>query len=129
MRAIDTNLIVRILTNDHPQQALKARTLIDGERVAVATSVMLETAWVLRSTFAFSQSEIIPALRKFIAHPNVDLVERQLVEHGLDLASQGLDLADALHIAATWDCTSFVTFDKPLQKVARKLATLRVEDP
>ena len=36
MLAIDTNLVVRYLTNDHPKQSPRARTLIDGEAVFVS---------------------------------------------------------------------------------------------
>lgn len=42
MLAIDTNLVIRYLTNDHPKQSPRARALIDGEAVFVAVTVMLE---------------------------------------------------------------------------------------
>jgi predicted nucleic acid-binding protein len=51
MLAIDTNLIVRYLTGDHPEQSPKARALIDSEDVFVCTTVLLETEWVLRSVY------------------------------------------------------------------------------
>ena len=40
MLAIDTNLIVRYLTGDHPRQSARARTLIDGEPVFVPITVV-----------------------------------------------------------------------------------------
>ena len=56
MLAIDTNVIVRYLTGDHPQQARKARTLIESEHVFVCTTVLLETEWVLRSVYGLTRS-------------------------------------------------------------------------
>ena len=49
MLAIDTNLIVRYLTGDHPKQSAKAKALIDGNDVFVCTTVLLEADWVLRT--------------------------------------------------------------------------------
>lgn len=43
MLAVDTNLIVRYLTGDHPKQSAKARAVIDGDNVLVSTTVVLET--------------------------------------------------------------------------------------
>jgi predicted nucleic acid-binding protein len=51
MLAVDTNLIVRYLTGDHPKQSAKARAVIDGEDVFVSTAVALETEWVLRRVY------------------------------------------------------------------------------
>ena len=49
MLAIDTNLVVRYLTGDHPKQAAQARALIDANQVFVPTTVLLETERVSRS--------------------------------------------------------------------------------
>jgi predicted nucleic acid-binding protein len=43
MLAIDTDLIVRYLTGDHPDQSRRARMPIDKESVFVCTTVLLET--------------------------------------------------------------------------------------
>ena len=51
MLAFDTNIIVRYLTGDHPQQSRKAKALIDSEHIFVCTTVLLETEWVLRSVY------------------------------------------------------------------------------
>ena len=63
MRAIDTNIVVRYLTVDHPQQAARARAIIEGGDVFVGTTVLLESEWVLRSVYSFSRSEVAVALR------------------------------------------------------------------
>src|SRR3954469_11093410 len=65
MLAIDTNLIVRYLTGDHPRQSVKARAVIDGEDVFVCTTVVLETEWVLRSVYGYDAVKVCAALRAF----------------------------------------------------------------
>jgi predicted nucleic acid-binding protein len=52
MLAIDTDVIVRYLTGDHPEQSPKARAVIDSEDVFVCTTVLLETEGVLCSVTA-----------------------------------------------------------------------------
>jgi len=42
MLAVDTNLIVRYLTRDDPEQAARARALINDLDVFVCTTVLLE---------------------------------------------------------------------------------------
>ena len=61
MLAIDTNIVVRYLTADHPEQSPKAKWLIDGEEVFVCTTVLLETEWVLRSVYDFAPADIVKA--------------------------------------------------------------------
>lgn len=49
MIAFDTNLLVRILVMDHPEQVAIARRLMARETIFVSRTVLLETEWVLRS--------------------------------------------------------------------------------
>ena len=42
MLAIDTNLVARYLTGDHPEQSPRVRTLIDGQQVFAPVTVVLE---------------------------------------------------------------------------------------
>lgn len=73
MRAIDTNVVVRFLTGDDPAQAARARRLIEAGEIFVATSVLLESEWVLRSGYGFATERIVPALREFAGLPGVTL--------------------------------------------------------
>jgi predicted nucleic-acid-binding protein len=69
--AVDTNVVVRFLVNDDREQARRARALVDGKDVFVATTVLLETEWVLRSAYEFPRRELIDALRAFLDLPRV----------------------------------------------------------
>jgi predicted nucleic acid-binding protein len=65
MLAIDTNVIVRYLTADHPEQSPKAKALIDTASEFVCTTVLLETEWVLRSVYGYSPAKVAEALGAF----------------------------------------------------------------
>ena len=63
MLAIDTNLIVRYLTGDHPRQSARAKALIDGNDVFVCTTVLLEAelgmAWKLHRMWGIPAEALI----------------------------------------------------------------------
>jgi predicted nucleic acid-binding protein len=129
MLAIDTNLIVRYLTGDHPQQSAKARALIDGNDVFVATTVLLETEWVLRSVYDHKGAALAKALRTFGGLPRVKLEDASLVTQALDWMAKGLDFADALHLAKAESCDAFVSFDQGFAKAANALSDVKVRTP
>ncbi len=119
MIAIDTNLVVRYLTGDHPEQSARARKLVDENPVFVGLTVVLEVEWVLRGAYGFGVGDVTRALRAFAGLPTVTIAETDLVAAALDLADKGLDFADALHLGQAQACEGFVTFDRKFVKVAR----------
>jgi predicted nucleic acid-binding protein len=129
MLAVDTNLIVRYLTGDHPRQSAKARAVIDGEDIFVSTTVMLETEWVLRSVYNFDSAQVCVALRGFAGLPRVSLEDPALVATALDRTAHGLDFADALHLGRAEDCDAFATFDRQLIRAARAAGYDNVRAP
>ena len=120
MIAIDTNVLVRILTDDDPVQAARARALLDHEQLFVSTTILLEVAWVLRSSYRYVAGRIPEAIEAFIALPQVHLEHPARASHALKLARQGYDFADALHHAGAAEagCKAFVTFDRDLSKLS-----------
>lgn len=126
MLAIDTNLIVRFLTGDHPQQFRKASTLINSAPVFVCKTVLLEVEWVLRSVFGFTQGEIAQALIDFAGLPNVNLEDAATIATALHWMAGGMGFDDALHLAHAQGSDAFVTFDRALAKKARKLTDIEV---
>jgi predicted nucleic-acid-binding protein len=128
MLAIDTNLIVRYLTRDHVKQSARARALIDGESVFVAITVVLEVEWVLRSAYAYRAADVARALRVFAGLPAVTVEDGAMVAAALDLAENGMDFADALHLTRTGHCEGFLTFDRKLVKAAKAAGYQGVRD-
>lgn len=112
MRAIDTNIAVRFLTGeDHPQTDIARKVVTEGN-VFVSTTVMLETAWVLRSVYGFSRPDVVRALRAFAGLPGVTLEAAEMIAGALDRAAAGMDIADALHLGAATGYDEFLTFDR-----------------
>ena len=62
MLAVDTNVIVRYLTRDDPEQFARASALIRSEDVFICTTVLLECEWVLRGAYRYSRDRIADAL-------------------------------------------------------------------
>ncbi len=129
MRAIDTNVIVRYLTSDHPEQSPQARALIDSDDVFVCTTVLLETEWVLRAAYGYPSAQVGAALRAFAGLPQVILEDPALAATALDWMARGMDFADALHLAKAEGCAAFVSFDRRLAKVAKGLSQVEVRQP
>jgi predicted nucleic acid-binding protein len=119
MLAIDTNLIVRYLTGDHPKQSPRARKLIDGQPVFAAITVILEVEWVLRSTYGYRPADVARALKAFAGLPTVTVGDGSVVATALDLAEKGMDFADALHLDKSAHCDGLATFDRRLVKAAK----------
>ena len=77
MFAIDTNVVVRCLVDEDPEQCRRARSLVSSGIVFLSTTVLLETEWVLRGVFDLQPSDILAALRKFFSLPTIVLEDSQ----------------------------------------------------
>lgn len=128
MRAIDTNVVVRHLVGDEPEQAARATAAIAAGQVFVSITVLLETDWVLRSTYGFPNAEVAAALRAFAGLPEVAVENPVLLAEALDRAEQGMDFADALHLGAAAGCEAMVTFDRRFIQAAGD-ASVPVREP
>jgi predicted nucleic-acid-binding protein len=129
MLAIDTNVLVRYLTRDDSKQSRKARELIDRRPVFVATTVLLETDCVLRGVYGLKAQDAARALVGFAGLTNVNLEDAGLAAKALEWTMQGMDFADALHLARAAACTAFLTFDRRFVAAAGKLADIEVRTP
>jgi predicted nucleic-acid-binding protein len=120
--ALDTNVVVRFLTRDDPAQAIRAKALIETGAAFVPRTVVLETEWVLRTIYRFERDAIAAGLTRLLGLPGVEIEDRPTVARALDWCRQGLDFADALHLASSVQAQAFATFDRALQRKARGIA-------
>jgi predicted nucleic-acid-binding protein len=124
MIALDTNVWVRYVTNDEPDQAKRAlAVLAEAEEIFVAKTTLLELEWVLRAAYALSTAAIIRALRHILGLPNVQVEMPDQLEKAIDFYEKGIDFTDALHLASSPEGVSFYTFDTAFIKRARSLKT------
>jgi len=128
MLAADTDVVVRLLTEDDPKQAAIARSIFADNEVWISKTVLLETAWVLKSVpYRFDPKAIIDVLARLVALPNVTVEDRPAVERAIDLVRNGVDLADALHYESRSPGIKFVSFDAKFVRRARQAGSTDIE--
>jgi predicted nucleic-acid-binding protein len=120
MNAVDTNVLVRLLTSDDPKQAAAARSLFTSEPIWIAKTGLLETCWVLRSLYGFEESAIRDAFVKVLGLHNVHAEDESAVVSALALVTQGIEFADAMHLSSRPVDSAFISFDKSFVQRARR---------
>ena len=126
MIAVDTNVVVRVLTNDDPAQAATAAALLERETIFLPLSVMLETEWVLSSVYELDRKAVAHSLRRFLGVPTVTAEAAGRVEQALSWYEEGFDFADALHLASASEAGAerLATFDAKFRRRAEGRAAI-----
>jgi len=83
MRAIDTNVLVRLLTRDHPRQVKPAEQFV-AKGAWVSHLVVAETTWVLDSVYGRRREEITMAIAMLLDHEHIAVQEPDVVEAALE---------------------------------------------
>ena len=126
MRALDTNVLARFFIDDADDaQAAKQRpsaVAALSERAFVAVTVLMELEWVMRGFYGLPPTDISRVLRVLSSIEHITIEDRSAVLMALDAFDQGLDFADALHIARSSRASGFATFDQRLAGRAKRLA-------
>lgn len=120
MIAVDTNVLVRVLTNDEPAQAKRALKRMRSDAVWISKTVLLETEWVLRHAYALDAAAIGRAFTTLLAVASVEVEGRAAVLRAMAWHATGMDFADAMHLAASDAASAFVTFDRKLARAAKR---------
>jgi predicted nucleic-acid-binding protein len=123
MKGLDTNILVRYLTEDDPRQAAAAVREIEGagrkgEKMVVQPLVLCELAWVLESAYGIGKKELLEVFERVLRTaqfeiPGKDLVWRSLADYR---AGKG-DFSDYLLGRLNEDegASLTITFDKALK--------------
>ena len=123
MIAVDTNVVVRLLTGDEPRQSEQARLLFDRGTIFLPKTVLLEAELVLRRLYRLERLRVIGALTALVALPNIRCEDEPAVVQALAWSRDGLDFADAMHVASSRTASGFVTFDQALIRQAASIAS------
>jgi predicted nucleic-acid-binding protein len=120
MRAIDTNVLVRLVARDDPKQLQIAREIILTGDVLILPTVLLEAAWVLRTRYRLGRAECVERLAAACSQPGVILAYSAAVYDALTAYADGGDFADLLHaaLAAEHGADAIVTFDRSFASAA-----------
>jgi len=117
---LDTNLLLRYLLNDDPAQAKRVQQLLErSSLVTVTPTILLELVWVLECSDC-AREEIAGALRHVLGLPGMRLVNESALYRTVQWFEQGLDFADALHLALSPAKATLMTFDRDFAKRAKR---------
>ena len=126
MRAADTNVLVRLLTQDDAGQLAAAREWV-REGVWVSTLALAEAVWVLSVVYDRSPSEIASAVQTLLNHRDLTLQDSDVVAAALvkfrERPSVGFSDCLLLELARKAGHLPLGTFDRNLSKLpwAQKL--------
>jgi predicted nucleic-acid-binding protein len=117
--SLDTNLLVRMIDIDSPEQAAIVTRLLAENTVLVTKTVLLETEWVLRSRYKFSPEKIADFFTDVTEARDTIIEEAAQVAQAMGWYRLGADFADPLHLASSAGATLH-TFDRDFCKAARR---------
>ena len=120
MKAIDTNLLVRLLTRDDPAQTERAETFI-AQGAWVSHLVLVETIWVLESVYDLKSKSLATAITMLLNHARLSIQNPDVVKSALVVFQKypSVDFSDCLilNTAQFKGHTPLGTFDKAFSKI------------
>lgn len=121
MIGLDTNIIIRYLTQDDPVQSPKASKIIEQAEVGtlfIPNIVMCETVWVLANAYQQSRQQIAEILEKILSIAPFSFENKDLLWGALrDYRAGKADFADYVigRAARLAGCENCLTFDRALR--------------
>lgn len=120
MIGLDTNVVVRYLTQDDPQQSRRATQIFDHQLTTaepgfLSVVTMVETVWVLGRAYGFVDQEIAAAVELLLQTDVLVIENEQEVFTAMIALNLGRgDFADALigTLDAKAGCKYTLTFDQ-----------------
>jgi predicted nucleic-acid-binding protein len=120
MRAVDTNVLVRLITRDDARQTASAEIFID-KGAWVSTLVLAETIGVLSAVYELNCDDQVKAVEMLLGHGELVLDDREIVVAALELfrARPMLGFSDCLVVESARKAGHLPlgTFDRNLGKV------------
>ena len=121
---LDTNVIIRFLTNDSPELSRRAELIFrraKKSQLIIPDFILMEIVWVLLSFYGLKKEEVIEKLEAMLTFIKFDF-NRPVLRRAIDLyRSFNISFVDAYLLA--WTKTksiSLVTFDRQLKKIEGK---------
>src|SRR4051794_8959823 len=126
MTGLDTNVLVRYLTQDDAAQFEATLRLLNrkGATFFVPDIVLMELDWVLSGVYEWTREEIAETLARLLTVHNLIFEDEGRIRGALKIVRLGGDLSDALIAASTQEhgCRVVASFDKGFVKHFPKFA-------
>ena len=126
MRAVDTNVLVRLITRDDSRQAASAESFIE-KGAWVSVLALAEATWVLSTVYELNSKDLASAIAMLLDHRDLVLQDPDAVTEALELfrAKPALGFSDCLMLQSARKAGHLPlgTFDRNLSRVdgAQKL--------
>ena len=118
---VDTNILVRHLTGDPPEQAERARRLLSGgDQLLLPDLVVAELVYVLESFYELPRTRVAELARAVVAFPAIEVADEPALLRALEVYEvHRLDLADAYLVAEAEisGVNAVASFDKAIERV------------
>ena len=123
MIGLDTNVLVRLLTDDEPAQVRSAKRLLsdhDGEAGAffINDLVLIEVMWVLKRIYGVAREDAVAAVQSLLDNDAFAFEDRDRLKGAVDLCTQQtVDFADTMIALrnTSMGCEHTVTFDRAMR--------------
>ena len=120
MRAVDTNVLVRLVTRDDAKQAAAADVFIEGG-AWVSHVVLMEATWVLATVYEVAPAELTTAIDMLLNHKDLTVQDSDVValalQHFQARPSLGFSDCLVLEVARKAGHLPLGTFDRTLGKL------------
>jgi len=116
VNSLDTNVVLRYLLDDIPEQTIKVKRVIENENSYVTDVVVMETIFVLERVIDLDRTDIVTLVSSFLSLPTIiynDYFLDQVLElYGLEKTLSIVDCYAA--IESKMYKNTLLTFDKDL---------------
>lgn len=120
MKALDTNVLVRLLLADDAAQLAQVKKLLSQtQQFTSPITVMQELVWVLEA-HDYSVAQVQHGMRLLLSLPNFKPAHLAELQLALEWYGKGMDFADALHLALRGVSSQLLTFDKAFIRLGKK---------
>jgi predicted nucleic acid-binding protein len=119
---VDTNILIRHLTGDPPEQAARAtKFLAVADELLLADLVVAEIVYVLESFYEVPRGRVAEMVRAIIAFPAIVVLDPAMLLRTLEVyETDRLDFAEAYLVAQAErsGVGAVASFDKAIDRVA-----------
>ena len=120
MIALDTNVLVRLVTRDDEKQAQRAKSAFDKHAdedggLFVADIVLVELCWTLATSYKLARADIARTVRALLDNASIALESPAAVRDALGSFEQGgADFPDCMIVAKAREagCSRTLSFDQ-----------------
>ena len=120
MRALDTNVLVRLIVRDDPDQVTRAEAFVETG-AWVSLLVLAETVWVLQSVYGLDQRRVVTAVEMLLDHDRLTLQDEDVVRraHATFRGEPTVEFSDCLIVETARKAghRPVGTFDRRLSRV------------